>query len=123
MLNRRKIPTAKGHTWNEARVRAIRHGYQIAVYEEGERDGRGELNMLEAARELKVDRGVIRALIEAGVLAASQVCQCAPWVIRREDLISPKVQRALQQGRGQFPCAENPNQLSLQINDIGASAL
>jgi len=51
VLNRLKIPTAKGHTWNEARVRAIRHGYQIAVYEEGEREGRGELNMLEAARE------------------------------------------------------------------------
>ncbi len=123
VLNRLKIPTAKGHTWNEARVRAIRHGYQIAVYEEGEREGRGELNMLEASRELKVDRGVIRALIEAGVLPASQVCQCAPWVIRREDLLSPKVQRALQQGRFHSSCAKNQNQLSLQINDIGASAL
>ena len=57
VLNRLKMPTAKGHTWNEARVRAIRHGYDIAVYQEGEREGRGELNMLEAARELKVDRG------------------------------------------------------------------
>ena len=123
VLNRLKVPTAKGHTWNEARVRAIRHGYQIAVYEEGEREGRSELNMLEAAGELQVDRGVIRALIGAGVLAASQVCQYAPWVIRREDLLSPKVQRALHQGRSQFPCAENQNQLSLQINDIGVSAL
>ena len=71
VLNRVKIPTAKGHTWNEARVRAIRHGYEIAVYQEREREGRGELNMLEAARELKVDRGLIRALIESGQLPAS----------------------------------------------------
>ena len=123
VLNRLKIPTAKGHTWNEARVRAIRHGYEIAVYQEGEREGRGELNMLEAAREFKVDRGLIRALIEGGQLPASQVCRYAPWVIRREDLMTPNVQRALHPGRHYFPCAKNQNQLSLQINDIAASAL
>lgn len=33
LLNRLKIPTARGHTWNEARVRAIRHGYEVAVYQ------------------------------------------------------------------------------------------
>lgn len=123
VLNRLKIPTAKGHTWNEARVRAIRQGYEIAVYQEGEREGRGELNMVEAARELKVDRGVIRALIEEGHLPASQVCPHAPWIIRRDDLTNATVQRALQQGRPHFPCAKNQNQLSLQINDIAASVL
>jgi hypothetical protein len=123
VLNRLRIPTAKGHTWNEARVRAIRHGYEIAVYQEGEREGRGELNMLEAARELKVDRGIIRALIESGHLPASQVCAYAPWVIRREELMSPKVQRALLQEGHHFPCAKNQNQLSLEINDVATSAL
>ncbi len=34
VLNRLKIPTAKGYTWNE-RVCAIRHGYHIAVYQDG----------------------------------------------------------------------------------------
>ena len=126
VLNRVKIPTAKGHTWNEARVRAIRHGYEIAVYQEREREGRGELNMLEAARELKVDRGLIRALIESGQLPASQVCPYAPWIIRREDLMTASVQHALHQGhqgRHQLPCAKNQNQLSLQINDVVASVL
>jgi hypothetical protein len=123
VLNRLKIPTAKGHTWNEARVRAIRHGYDIAVYQEGEREARGELNMLEAARELNVDRGVIRALIEDGHLPASQVCLHAPWVIRQEDLMSASVRRALRQRRSHRPCAKNRNQLSLQINDVAASAL
>ena len=123
VLNRLKIPTAKGHTWNEVRVRAIRHGYDIPVYQDGERERRGELNMLEAARELKVDRGVIRALIESGHLPASQVCPQAPWVIRRDDLMNANVQRALRQGRTHRPCAENQNQLPLQINDVGASVL
>ena len=73
VLNRLKIPTAQGRTWNEARVRAIRHGY-------------------EAAKELGVERRVIREWVKAGHLPASQVCAHAPWVIRREDLYSAQVQ-------------------------------
>jgi len=113
VLNRIKIPTAKGHTWNEARVRAIRHGHDIAVYQDGERESRGELNMLEAANELKCNRDTIRALIQGGHLPASQACAYAPWVIRREDLMTTKIQQILNQGK--VPCRENPNQLSLQI--------
>ena len=74
MLNRLKIPTAKGLTWNESRVRAIRNGHDIAVYQEGERESRGEFNMLEAAEELKSSRDMIRALIVAGHLSAKQAC-------------------------------------------------
>ena len=115
VLNRLKIPTAKGHTWNEARVRAIRHGYDIAVYQEGERKQRGDLNMLEAAHHLGVQRGVIRTLIEAGYLPASQACAYAPWVIRTDDLTSAKVQQILKQGKIRVPCAQNEDQLSLEI--------
>jgi hypothetical protein len=112
VLNRLKIPTAKGHAWNEARVRAIRHGYEVDVYREGERQGRGELNMLEAAKELGVERRVIGELINRGCLHASQVCACAPWVIRREDLYQAKVQDQLRKGK-RAPCAENQKRLPL----------
>lgn len=115
VLNRLKIPTAKGHTWNEARVRAIRHGYDIAVFQNGEREHRGELNMLEAAKQLGVERRVISELIKAGHLPASQVCTHAPWVIRREDLDSAQVQGALRRGRLRAPCAETQKQLPLNI--------
>jgi hypothetical protein len=114
VLNRLKIPTAKGYTWNEARVRAIRHGYDIAVYQDGEREGRGELNMLEAAKELGVERRVIRELIKAGYLTAAQVCAHAPWVIRREDLYTAQVQGVLRKGKFRAPCAENQKQLPLK---------
>ncbi len=46
-------------------MRAIRHGHGIAVYQDGEREGRGEVNMLEAARELGCERSIIRALKES----------------------------------------------------------
>jgi len=114
VLNRLKIPTAKGHTWNEARVCAIRNGYEIAVYRDGEREARGEIHMLEAARELGVERRVIGDLIKSGHLRASQACGRAPWVIRREDLYSPQVQCALRKGKLSAPCAENQKQLPLE---------
>lgn len=115
VLNRLKIPTAKGLTWNEARVRAIRHGHEISVYQEGERESRGEVNMLEAARELGCERSVIRALIESGQLPAQQACSHAPWVIRKEDLMSAKIQEILRQPKRRFPCRENTDQLSLEF--------
>lgn len=115
VLNRLKIRTAKGLTWNEARVRAIRCGYNIAVYQEGEREERGELNMVEAAKELGVDRGVIVRLIKGGYLPAWQVCKHAPWVIKRDDLYSTAVQNALKQRRFYVPCAEDQKQISLEF--------
>jgi hypothetical protein len=114
VLNRLKIPTAKGYTWNEARVRAIRNGYDIAVYQDGEREARGELNMLEAAKQLGVERRVIGELIKTGYLPASQVCAYAPWVIRREDLYRAQVQGVPRKGRLRAPCAENQKQLPLK---------
>jgi DNA invertase Pin-like site-specific DNA recombinase len=114
VLNRLKIPTAKGYTWTEARVCAIRNGYDIAVYQEGEREARGEIHMLEAAKELGVERRVIGELINSGRLRASQACTYAPWVIRREDLYSAQVQGALRKGKSRAPCAENQKQLPLE---------
>jgi hypothetical protein len=115
VLNRLKMRTAKGLTWNEARVRAIRCGYNIAVYRQGEREERGELNMVEAARELRVERNVIAQLIKAGLLPAWQICKLTPWVIKREDLQSATVQNALQQSAFRVPCKQNQDQLSLEF--------
>lgn len=110
ILNRLKIRTAKGLSWNEARVRAIRCSNNIAVYREGEREERGEVNVLEASRALGVSRPTVVRLIKQGALAASQACKNAPWVIKREDLESITVKRALQ-----IPCSKSKNQLSLEF--------
>jgi hypothetical protein len=70
--------------------------------------------MLEAAKQMGVERRVIRKLIKAGYLTASQVCAHAPWVIRREDLYSAQVQGVLRKGKLRAPCAENQKQLPLK---------
>lgn len=115
ILNRLKIRTAKGLTWNEARVRAIRCGYNIPVYKEGEREERGELNVKEAAEKLNVSRDVIARLIKNGLLPASQVCKDAPWVIKQEDLQNPQVRNALHKRRFHAPCEVSKDQLSLEF--------
>lgn len=71
--------------------------------------------MLEAARELGCQRSVIRALIEGGQLPATQACSHAPWVIRKEDLMSAKIQEILRQPKVRVPCRENTDQLSLEF--------
>lgn len=115
LLNRLQLKTARGLSWNEARVRAIRHGHEIPPHQEGERQERGELNVLEAAKEFNVERYVIAELIKTGLLPATQVCKYAPWVIRRCDIQSTDVQRAIEQRRLKRPCVENQNQLSLEF--------
>jgi hypothetical protein len=49
-----------------------------------------------AARELRVSNTVIKNLIADGVLPATQVVKCAPWVITRIDLQRPSVQARIQ---------------------------
>jgi hypothetical protein len=51
--------------------------------------------MTYAAEELKVSQVVVRRLIKAGTLPASQVIKHAPSVIERKDLQFPAVQKAI----------------------------
>jgi hypothetical protein len=44
VLNRLGMRSAKGHTWTQVRVRNFRCEYKIAIYREGERAERRELN-------------------------------------------------------------------------------
>jgi excisionase family DNA binding protein len=99
VLNRLGIRSAKGHSWTQLRVRNFRGAHQIAVYREGERAGRHELILHEAARRLGVNKMTVIRLIRDGLLPARQVCAGAPYVIREEDLDRPAVRRALANGR------------------------
>lgn len=94
LLNRSGRRTSKGNTWNAVRVCAFRYTYEIAVYREGERSERGEVNLEEAAQLLQVKSMTLLRLIQRKVLVARQPCAGAPWSIRREDLNSPTIQQA-----------------------------
>lgn len=113
LLNRLGKRTAKGNTWNAVRVCTFRCNHDIAVYRDGERAERGEVNLEEAAQFLQVNAMAVLRLIQREVLSAQQPCVGAPWSIRRSDLDLPAIRQALKSKSG--PLTPNANQDSLDF--------
>jgi DNA invertase Pin-like site-specific DNA recombinase len=115
LLNRMGKRTSKGNTWNAVRVCALRSSHDIAVYRDGERAERGEVNLEEAAQLLQVKSMTVLRLIQRKVLAARQPCAGAPWSIQRGALHSPAVRQALIVGRYKGPLTPDPGQASIHF--------
>jgi excisionase family DNA binding protein len=115
LLNRKGKRTTRDNTWNAVRVCAFRSSYEIAVYREGERAERGEVNLEEAAQLLRVKSRTVLRLIQRKILAAQQPCVGAPWSIRRDDLDSPAVRQALIGGRCNGPLTPDAGQGGLDF--------
>jgi DNA invertase Pin-like site-specific DNA recombinase len=92
VLNRLGYRTGQGQTWRVHHVWNVRYGRHLPNYHH---DGTW-LPLEAAARELGVSNTVIKHLIADGVLPATQVVPCAPWVIVRADLQRPPVQAHIQ---------------------------
>jgi hypothetical protein len=100
ILNKLGYRTGVGNTWTEARVAGLRHNNKIAVFAEDE--PRSWVTMNEAARELRVTSRVVEKLLKKKILPGKYIVRWAPWVIQREDLKLPQVQRyiaAVHQGK------------------------
>jgi len=93
ILNRLGYKTGAGNTWTESRVQHLRYTNQIPCCPPV--DERPWVTMTFAAEELKVSQMVVRRLIKAGTLPATQVIKHAPFVIERKDLQLPAVQKAI----------------------------
>jgi excisionase family DNA binding protein len=86
LLNRLGKKTGKGNSWTQGRVTTFRNDHDIAVYEEGEVERRGEMFLDQAAAKLGVHKSKIYKSIRQGLLPATQVCQGAPWILAQETL-------------------------------------
>lgn len=86
LLNRLGKKTGKGNSWTQARVTTFRNDHDIAVYEEGEVERRGEMFLDQAPARLGVHKSKIYKSIRQGLLPATQVCQGAPWILAQEAL-------------------------------------
>ena len=114
LLNRAGKRTGQDNTWTESRVRAFRNDHGIAVYCEGERAERGELNLLEAAAALGTCDMTVLRFIRKGILQARQVCKGAPWVIKASAVAALKLS-----GIGQrHPLTANPDQKTWNSNHV-----
>ena len=86
LLNHLGKKTARGNSWTQTRIASFRNDHNIAVYQDGEVEKRGELFLDQAAENLGVHKARIYTLIRKGLLPAKQVCMGAPWIIRKEKL-------------------------------------
>ncbi len=91
-LNRLRLKTGVGNTWNEMRVRSLRWHLKLSTRQSVHRDS--SLNLQQAAKLLGVSATVVRSLIQRKVLPATQIVPGAPWQIDANDVASSKVIRA-----------------------------
>jgi excisionase family DNA binding protein len=89
-LNRLGLKTGAGNTWREGNIRTVRSDHQLPVFTATQCE-RNTLTMEEASMRLAVSHKIVRRLIEAGKITATQVVPCAPWEISAEALESKAV--------------------------------
>jgi excisionase family DNA binding protein len=111
ILNKNEHRTAHGKSWTTKNVCAMRNHHAIPVYREGERQGRGEISVREAADTLGVTSTTIFRLIQLKQLRGTQICGNAPWILLKKEVAQYKETR----NRATPPPTANSTQLLFDI--------
>jgi DNA invertase Pin-like site-specific DNA recombinase len=108
-LNRLRLRTGAGNTWNESRVRFARE-YHLVPAIDPNQPRTDFVTLREAAQRLDVSLTIVRRLITEKTLPASQVVMCAPWQIPAEALSSEAVRTAVENVKNgvRVPRAQQP---------------
>jgi hypothetical protein len=91
-LNRLRLRTGADNAWNDKRVYSVRHHHQLPAFDPNSAT-RNEVTLKEAAQRLNLSPPSVRKMIEAMVLPAVQVVECAPWQIPVDALETEAVRR------------------------------
>ena len=91
-LNRLRLRTGCDNPWNEKRVYSMRHHHQLPAFDP-QGASRSEVTLKEAADRLGLSPPSVRKMIDAKILPASQVVECAPWQIPVDALETEVVRR------------------------------
>jgi DNA invertase Pin-like site-specific DNA recombinase len=90
-LNRLRLRTGVGNSWNVMRVRSARSYHQLPAFAQNEQPR--EVTLQVAAQRLQVSQAIVRRMIEEKILPARQVVLCAPWQIPMEALDSEAIRK------------------------------
>lgn len=107
-LNRLRLRTGAGNTWNELRVRGVRERLELPAHSGTENTGTVTLTLDQAAQRLGVSATVVRKLIARKRLPATQAAPSAPWEIPVTALDSEPIRHAAQRAREGGGCGSNP---------------
>jgi hypothetical protein len=116
-LTRNDLHTSGGNCWTRQHVTGLRHRHDIPVYDAERQNVEGWLNLTQAAAYLRIDRVTLRVAVEAGQITAVRPLPVGPWVLKRDDLDSPKAQAIADRvhQRQRSPAREVPGQLTLDL--------
>jgi hypothetical protein len=90
-LNRLRLRTGVGNTWNVTRVKSARFYYHLPTFAKNEQAR--EVTLQVAAERLNVSQSIVRRMIEEKLLPARQVVVCAPWQIPVDALESEAIRK------------------------------
>jgi len=108
-LNRLRLRTGADNSWNENRVYSARHHHGLPSFDPSQL-GSSELVTLEqAAVRLSLSPPSVRKMIEANILPAYQVVECAPWQIPIKALDTDEVRQAAINLKNRLPMAQSGN--------------
>jgi len=96
-LNRLRLRTGAGNSWNAQRVYGLRRQHELPNAA-SQADNR-MMTLQQAADRLGVSELHVKRMIERKVLPAKQAVPCAPWEISPDDLNSAAVQQAIESAR------------------------
>ncbi|HZD39566.1 MAG TPA: recombinase family protein, partial [Terriglobales bacterium] len=91
-LNRLRLKTGVGNSWNERRVRSLRSHLNLPACDPRRQNSR--LNLKQVAEQMAVSTTIVRRLIASKVLPATQVVPGAPWEIAATVIALPEVIQA-----------------------------
>jgi len=104
-MNRLRLRTGVGNSWNEMRVRSARSYYQLPAFSQDVEAK--EVTVKVAAQRLNVSEWVVRRMIEEKTLPARQVIVCAPWQIPVEALDSEVIRQQAMNIRNRVRVPQN----------------
>jgi DNA invertase Pin-like site-specific DNA recombinase len=103
VLNRAKLPTAKGNYWTRALVTSLRANHEISCHNAQQQAAEGWLNLSQAARLVGIANRTLRLAIERGYIAAERPIACGPWVLNKQTLQGDEAVRFVQRVRSGKP--------------------
>ena len=104
-MNRLRLRTGVGNSWNEMRVRSTRSYYQLPAFSQDQEAK--DVTVKIAAQRLNVSEWVVRRMIEEKTLPARQVIVCAPWQIPVEALDSEVIRQQAMNIRNRVRVPQN----------------
>jgi DNA invertase Pin-like site-specific DNA recombinase len=92
-LNRLRLQTGTGNSWNEQRVHSARRYHCLPAFDANW--ATSFLTLEQAAERLGVSANSVRRMIQRGILPGSQIVPLAPWQIPVDMLESDRVKHAV----------------------------